>query len=182
MARNRHDGSSWHIDRYAHCSSLIVSLDAAMTEPSSHPSTHASSHSSTQQASAPAEHGLGATTRELIQHIVGLISARLSLAALELSEARDAALLVILFALGAFIAGSFALIALSALIVVLTWDALGWRIVLLLTLAYAGIAALLIYQIHRIVSAGRLGLPATLAELKQDSETLLRQPRSGGRT
>jgi hypothetical protein len=54
--------------------------------------------------------------------------------------------------------------------------------VLLLTLAYAGIAGILIYQIRRIIRAGRLGLPATLAELKQDSETLLRQPRSGGHT
>jgi uncharacterized membrane protein YqjE len=153
-----------------------------MTDDSSQSSSHAPSQPSTQQAFASADHGLGATTRDLIQHIIGLISARLSLAALELSEARDAALLVIVFALGAFIAGSFALIALSALIVVLTWDALGWRIVLLLTLVYAGIAALLIYQIRRIIRAGRLGLPATLAELKQDSETLLRTPRSGGRT
>jgi uncharacterized membrane protein YqjE len=153
-----------------------------MIEDSSQSSTHASPQPSTHPVSAPADHGLGATTRELIQHIIGLISARLSLAALELSEARDAALLIIALALGAFIAGSFTLIALSALIVVLTWDALGWRIVLLLTLAYAGIAGILIYQIRRIIRAGRLGLPATLAELKQDSETLLRQPRSGGHT
>lgn len=153
-----------------------------MIEDSSQSSTHASPQPSTHHASAPADHGLGATTRELIQHIIGLISARLSLAALELSEARDAALLIIVLALGAFIAGSFTLIALSALIVVLTWDALGWRIVLLLTLAYAGIAGILIYQIRRIIRAGSLGLPATLAELKQDSETLLRQPRSGGHT
>jgi len=153
-----------------------------MIEDSSQSSKHASPQPSTHHASAPADHGLGATTRELIQHIIGLISARLSLVALELSEARDAALLIIALALGAFIAGSFTLIALSALIVVLTWDALGWRIVLLLTLAYAGIAGILIYQIRRIIRAGRLGLPATLAELKQDSETLLRQPRSGGHT
>ena len=153
-----------------------------MIDDSSQSSSHASPQPSAQQAFASADHGLGATTRELIQHIIGLIRARLSLAALELSEARDAALLVIALAVGAFIAGSFALIALSALIVVLTWDAMGWRIVLLLTLAYAGIAAILIYQIRRIIRAGRLGLPATLAELKQDSETLMRTPRSGGRT
>ena len=151
-----------------------------MTDPSPPPSTHTAS--SSQQTSASADHGLGATTRELIRHIIGLISARLSLAALELSEARDAALLVMALALGAFIAGSFALIAFSALIVVLTWDALGWRIVLLLALAYAAIAAVLIHQIRQIIRAGRLGLPATLAELKQDSETLLRHPRSGGHT
>ena len=132
---------------------------------------------SSEQASA--EQSLGTTARELIQSILGLISSRLSLAVLELSEARDAALLVIALALGAFMAVSFAVIALSALIVVLTWDALGWRIVLILTLVYAGITAVLIQQIRRIIRAGRLGLPATVAELKQDSEVLLRQTRGG---
>lgn len=143
-------------------------------------STQSSAHTSQQSLEhATAEQSLGTTTRELIQSILGLISSRLSLAVLELSEARDAALLVIALALGAFMAVSFAVIALSALIVVLTWDALGWRIVLILTLVYAGIAAVLIQQIRRIIRAGRLGLPATVAELKQDSEVLLRQTRAG---
>ena len=147
-----------------------------MSEQSTQSSAHASQQSSEH---ASAEQSLGTTTRELIQSILGLISSRLSLAVLELSEARDAALLVIALALGAFMAVSFAVIALSALIVVLTWDALGWRIVLILTLVYAGIAAVLIQQIRRIIRAGRLGLPATVAELKQDSEVLLRQTRGG---
>lgn len=143
-------------------------------------STQSSAHTSQQSSEhASAEQSLGTTTRELIQSILGLISSRLSLAVLELSEARDAALLVIALALGAFMAVSFAVIALSALIVVLTWDALGWRVVLILTLIYAGIAAALIQQIRRIIRAGRLGLPATVAELKQDSEVLLRQTRGG---
>ena len=157
-----------------------------MTDQSSQPrpqataqeSSHQSTHQSTQQTSA--DQGLGATTRDLIQNIIGLIAARLSLAALELSEARDAALLVIALALGAFMAASFAVIALSALLVVLTWDALGWRIVLILTLAYAGIAIVLVKQIRRIIYAGRLGLPATVAELKQDSEVLMRKTSTGG--
>ena len=147
-----------------------------MSEQSTQSSAHTSQQSSEQ---ASAEQSLGTTARELIQSILGLISSRLSLAVLELSEARDAALLVIALALGAFMAVSFAVIALSALIVVLTWDALGWRIVLILTLVYAGIAAVLIQQIRRIIRAGRLGLPATVAELKQDSEVLLRQTRGG---
>jgi hypothetical protein len=62
----------------------------------------------------------------------------------------------------------------------LTWDALGWRIVLILTLAYASIAIVLVKQIRRIIYAGRLGLPATVAELKQDSEVLMRKTRTGG--
>jgi uncharacterized membrane protein YqjE len=148
-----------------------------MIDQSSQPTSQATSQESSQQASA--DQGLGATTRDLIQNIIGLIAARLSLAALELSEARDAALLVIALALGAFMAASFAVIALSALLVVLTWDVLGWRIILILTLAYAGIAIVLVKQIRRIVYAGRLGLPATIAELKQDSEVLMRKTRTG---
>jgi uncharacterized membrane protein YqjE len=149
-----------------------------MIDQSSQPRSQASPQESSQQSSA--DQGLGATTRDLIQNIIGLIAARLSLAALELSEARDAALLVIALALGAFMAASFAVIALSALLVVLTWDAMGWRIVLILTLAYAGIAAVLVRQIRRIIDEGRLGLPATVAELKHDSEALMRKSRTGG--
>ena len=152
-----------------------------MIDQSSQPTSHASSQSSSQQSAqqASADQGLGATTRDLIQNIIGLIAARLSLAALELSEARDAALLVIALALSAFMAASFAVIALSALLVVLTWDALGWRIVLILTLAYAGIAVVLVKQIRGIIYEGRLGLPATVAELKKDSEVLMRKSRTG---
>ena len=142
-------------------------------------SSQPTSQESTQQGTA--DQGLGATTRDLIQNLVGLIAARLSLASLELSEARDALLLVIALALGAFMAVSFAVIAFSALIVVLTWDVLGWRILLILTLAYAGIAAALVRQIRRIIDEGRLGLPATVAELKKDSEVLMRKSRTGGR-
>jgi uncharacterized membrane protein YqjE len=153
-----------------------------MIDQSSQPRSQASPQESSQQSSqqASADQGLGATTRDLIQNIIGLIAARLSLAALELSEARDAALLVIALALGAFMAASFAVIALSALLVVLTWDAMGWRIVLILTLAYAGIAAVLVRQIRRIIDEGRLGLPATVAELKHDIEALMRKSRTGG--
>ena len=152
------------------------------SKPTSQASAQQSSQESTQQSTqqTSGDQGLGATTRDLIQNIIGLITARLSLAALELSEARDAALLVIALALGAFMAASFAVIAFSALIVVLTWDALGWRIVLILALAYTGIAAVLVRQIRRIIYEGRLGLPATVAELKQDSEVLMRKTRMGG--
>lgn len=152
-----------------------------MIDQSSQSTSQESSQQSPQQSSqqGAADQGLGATTRDLIQNIVGLIAARLSLAALELSEARDALLLVIALALGAFMAASFAVIAFSALIVVLTWDALGWRIVLILALAYTAIAAALVRQIRRIVDQGRLGLPATVTELKHDSEVLMRKSRTG---
>ena len=153
-----------------------------MMDQSSQPTSQESSQKSSQQSSqqGAADQSLGATTRDLIQNIIGLIAARLSLAALELSEARDALLLVIALALGAFMAASFAVIAFSALIVVLAWDALGWRIVLILALAYTGIAAALVRQIRRIVDEGRLGLPATVTELKRDSEVLMRKSRTGG--
>jgi uncharacterized membrane protein YqjE len=152
-----------------------------MIDQSSQPTPQESSKQTSQQSSqqGAADQGLGATARDLIQNIFALIAARLSLAALELSEARDAALLVIALALGGFMAASFAVIALSALLVVLTWDALGWRILLILTLAYAAIAAVLVRQIRRIIYDGRLGLPATVAELKQDSEVLIRKTRTG---
>lgn len=122
---------------------------------------------------APApEQGLFAGVRTLTSNALGLLFARAGLAALELAEARDALIrLLLLSACGLLMAG-FALILWSALLVYLTWSALGWTILLLLALVYSGAAWLFLRSARAILEQGRLGLPATMTELQADREAL----------
>ena len=119
--------------------------------------------------------GLAASAGSLIRHAIRLLQARLSLAVIELAEARDAFLTVLVLILLALLMASFTLIALSALLVVLLWDALGWRVLLMLAVLYALFAWMCWRAVQRLIREGRLGLPLTMAELRQDRDALLRK-------
>ncbi len=110
--------------------------------------------------------------RSLLHHAVGLLQARLSLALLELGEARDAFITVFVLAIAALVMGSLALIALSALIIMLLWDAMGAWVIALLAIFYAALGWLLLRSAIHMIRDGRLGLPQTMAELRQDREAL----------
>ena len=110
--------------------------------------------------------------RSLLHHAVGLLQARLSLALLELGEARDAFITVFVLAIAALVMGSLALIALSALIIMLLWDAMGAWVIALLAIFYAALGWLLLRSAIQMIRDGRLGLPQTMAELRQDREAL----------
>ena len=118
------------------------------------------------------ETGLLANARALAGSMAGLFGARAKLAALELGEARDALLQVMLFGAAGVLATGFALLCLSGLIIVLSWEALGWRVLLLLFLAYALLAAFLLRSARKLLMSGAVGLPTTLAELQKDRDTL----------
>lgn len=135
----------------------------AMTEPAD-----------TENDRSPPE-GLAASAGSLIRHAIGLLNARLSLAVIELGEARDAFLTVFVLAVLALLMVSFTFIALSALIVVLLWDALGWRVLLLLAVLYTLFAWLCWRAAQGVIREGRLGLPLTIAELRQDRDALFRK-------
>jgi uncharacterized membrane protein YqjE len=110
--------------------------------------------------------------RALLHHAAGLVQARLSLAVIELSEARDAFITVVILAIAALVTTSLALIALSALVIMLLWDAMGLWIIVVVALFYAVLGGWLLRSAIRLVREGRLGLPHTLAELRQDRESL----------
>ena len=85
-----------------------------------------------------------------------------------------------MFGAAALGAAALALVGLSALLVVLFWEALGWSILLILSFAYAVLAWLLLQRARRILAEGRVGLPVTLAELRKDRDALLGQlPEDG---
>lgn len=120
----------------------------------------------------PATPGLAAHARLLITSLVGLVRTRSSLAVLELADARDALLQVLFMGAAALLLAGFALACLSALVVALCWDALGWGILMVLFLVYAGLAVMLLNRARTIVASGRIGLPATMDELRKDREAL----------
>jgi uncharacterized membrane protein YqjE len=79
---------------------------------------------------------------------------------------------VVLLAALAVLASAFALLSLSALLVALMWDALGWRILLILFAAYLALALGMLWRARSIIASGQIGLPITLAELQKDRDAL----------
>ena len=112
--------------------------------------------------------GLGAFAR----NFSGLLFNRVELAALEFSEVRANFLkLCVLFALG-IVAVWFALAYWTVLVVALTWETLGWKILLILALVFTLIAFWLFLSARSMVRQGKLSMPTTMAELRNDRDAL----------
>jgi uncharacterized membrane protein YqjE len=118
------------------------------------------------------EPGLASAAASFVGHALKLLGVRASLATLELADARDAALRVLLLGAAALGAATLALISVSALIVMLAWDTLGWHILLILTVVYGALAAGLLWRARAILASGLIGLPLTLSELRKDRAAL----------
>lgn len=113
--------------------------------------------------------GLGA----LVRNMLGLFLCRLELAALELAEVRGALLrLALAFAAG-IVTAWFALAGWSALVVVLAWDSMGWKIVAILAAVFTLLAIAAFCYVRALLAQGRLSLPATMAELRNDRAALM---------
>ncbi len=116
--------------------------------------------------------GLASSAATFIGSVLKLARVRFSMAIMEFSDARDAFLRVLLFGAVALIASAFALLSLSVMIVALAWDALGWRIFLILFLGYLMLAIGMLWTARSIIASGQIGVPVTLAELKKDRAAL----------
>ncbi|MEY5002393.1 MAG: hypothetical protein RL678_202 [Pseudomonadota bacterium] len=123
-------------------------------------------------ASASPPGGLASSVGTMLSSVLKLIGVRLSMAMLELADARDAVFRVLLLAALSVLVGAFALLSFSALIVALMWDALGWRILLILFVAYSALALGMLWKARGIIMSGQIGLPMTLAELRKDRDAL----------
>jgi uncharacterized membrane protein YqjE len=123
-----------------------------------------------QQGSTP---GMVNSISSLFRNGLGLLLNRIELAALEFSEVKgNFARLAALLAFGA-IASAFALLGWSALIVVLAWESMGWKILALMAGIYTLLAAILFLSAHKLVARGGLSMRATLQELRADRDALL---------
>ncbi|MGZ8288738.1 MAG: phage holin family protein [Telluria sp.] len=109
----------------------------------------------------------------LAKNVFGLVVSRLELAALELTEVRDHALeLAAIFAM-AIICSLFAIAYGTAMIVALSWEALGWKILLIMFLVFIAIAAILVFKGKAMLRQGKLAFPETMNELRNDRDMLL---------
>jgi uncharacterized membrane protein YqjE len=123
----------------------------------------------------PPASGLASNVGTMITSVLKLIGVRLSMAVMELADARDAVLRVLLLGALAVLAAAFALLSLSAMIIALAWDAMGWRILLILFLAYLLLTLGMLWKARSIIASGQIGFPTTLAELEKDRAALLDQ-------
>ncbi len=124
--------------------------------------------------------GIFSTAGGLAGSVLKLLGTRVSYAVLELADARDALLRVLLLGAAALGAAALALVSLSALLVVWFWPVLGWGILLILFVVYAVAAILLLQRALRIVAEGRLGLPETMAELQKDRAAIFSDAAADG--
>jgi uncharacterized membrane protein YqjE len=109
----------------------------------------------------------------MAKNLFGLAVSRIELAALELSEVRANLLkLLLIGALGILMAW-FALAYWSVLIVMLAWPSMGWKILLVLALAFTLAAIALFLHLQAMQQEGKLSMPATMAELRNDRDALL---------
>ena len=109
----------------------------------------------------------------LARNLFGLIVSRVELAALELSEVRNHAIELLAIFAGAVLAVWFALAYGTATIVALAWDAMGWKILLVLFLVFVVITVALVLKGMAMLKQGKLALPETMNELRNDRDALL---------
>ncbi len=124
------------------------------------------------EGQAEASPGVFAAVGAIAKNSIGLLISRIELGALELGEVRSAlAKLLFVFALG-IVALWFALAFWSGLVVVLAWDALGWKILLLIAAVFSVLAAGVLLYVRTLLASDRLSMPATMAELRKDRDAL----------
>jgi uncharacterized membrane protein YqjE len=124
-------------------------------------------------SSSNADPNLAGSVINIAKNIFGLLLSRIELASLELAEARSHLLkLVLIFIIG-MITVWFAVAYWTMLVVFLTWEALGWKILLIIAALFTLLALGLFRYATYILRQGTLSLPATMAELRNDRDALL---------
>jgi len=109
----------------------------------------------------------------LAKNVFGLVVSRVELAALELAEVRNHVLeLMAIFAL-TVVCTLFAIGYGTAMIVALSWEAMGWRILLVMFLVFLVVTVGLVLKARAMLKEGKLALPETMNELKNDRDMLL---------
>jgi uncharacterized membrane protein YqjE len=118
--------------------------------------------------------GLIESITNTARNAIGLLVSRIELAALELAEARNHLFRIVLIAMLGAIAAWFAIACWTALIVVLSWQALRWTILLILAAIFSLLAAGALFYVRSLIKDGKLSMQSTLAELRKDRDTLTR--------
>lgn len=117
--------------------------------------------------------GLIAGLGSLARNLFGLLLSRVELASLELGEVRDNLMKLLFVGALAIVAIVFALGCWTALAVVLGWESMGWKILLLIAAVYTLLALGILLYARAILRSDKLSMPATMAELRRDRDALL---------
>ena len=131
------------------------------------------SGSSGSNESRQAAPGLIAGFADMSKNLFALFVSRIELAAVELGEFRSNLLKLLLISAFGLVAAWFALVFWSGLLVFLTWDYLGWKILLIIAAVFTAVAVGLFLHVRSMLRVGQLSMPDTLAELRKDRDALL---------
>lgn len=107
------------------------------------------------------------------KNMFALVISRVELAALEFSEIGSHLFKLFLVSALGIVALWFALAFWSGLLLVLAWEALGWKILLILAVFFTILSIGTGLYVRSVFRQGRLGLPVTMAELRKDRDALL---------
>jgi uncharacterized membrane protein YqjE len=107
------------------------------------------------------------------RNLLGLLFNRVELAAYELAEARTQLFKLVLVAALGVMALFFALTYWTVLIVLLNWDALGWRILVIMVAAFTLLTLGLMLYVRSMLHTAQLAMQASLSELCKDRDALL---------
>ena len=108
----------------------------------------------------------------LAKNLFGLVVSRVELAALELSEVRNHVIELVAIFGAALLAIWFAIAYGTVTIVALAWDDMGWKILLIMFVVFLIITGVLVAKGLALIKQGKLALPATMKELKNDRDML----------
>lgn len=120
-----------------------------------------------------AQPGLMSGLAGIGKNLLGLLFNRVELAVFELAQARTQLFKLVLVGAVSLMALFFALAYWTVLIVMVNWDTLGWRILLIMAGVFTLIALALVLYAKSMLSAGKLAMPETLSELRKDRDALL---------
>lgn len=117
--------------------------------------------------------GLMGGLRGLFKNLAGLLRSRVELASIEFAEVRKHLVEMVAMFAAAVMTLWFAIAFGTATIVALAWEALGWKILLIMFLVFAALTAALVYKGMSILKQGKLAMPETMNEFKNDRDMLL---------
>ncbi|MES2831582.1 MAG: phage holin family protein [Pseudomonadota bacterium] len=122
---------------------------------------------------APDSPGLLTGLNGAWRNLAGLLNNRAQLAMLELGQVRANVVKLLILGVSAVVAALFGLAYWTVLIVYVSWDALGGKILLIMAAAFTAIAVGAVFYAKSLLGPGKLSIPATLAELRRDRDALL---------
>ncbi|OGB27204.1 MAG: hypothetical protein A3I66_11680 [Burkholderiales bacterium RIFCSPLOWO2_02_FULL_57_36] len=135
------------------------------------------------QARAPdAEPGLIAGVVGIAKNGFGLLVSRLELAALELAEVRGNLVKIILVVALGMVTAWFAIAYWTVLVVMLSWQSMGWKILLIFAAVFTVLTIGVFLYAQSIIRQGKLSMRSTMAELRSDRDHLMSGEQGGPTT